>query len=190
MIVMSNKVNIEKEVRKWDERVIYDAKFGDNIKPFLPNLDNILKRSLMKFTIIGANSEALVYKIGRYFIESGVKNDEFTFVDGKVIASYIGDDSKDWKKKDRVDEFFLTFGEDFRKKWVMIPMMDFEISVGLALYFISQFKRQDAIGIIFYAEGPNNLVEILSLNTQDPNFYEFPKVQYRKKKRLLPDDEW
>ena len=109
-----NKREIDREIKKWDNRVIFDAKFGDNIKPYLPTLDNILKRSLDKFTMIAANSEALVYKIGRYFIEQGVKNDEFTFIDGKIIESYIGDDSKEWKKKDRVDEFFLTFGEDFK----------------------------------------------------------------------------
>ena len=187
------KINMQrnaKELEKWDNRVIYNVRFKDDTKAPLDKLDDILFNSLQKFTIIAANSEALVYKIGRYFISQDVKNDEITFIDGKIVESYIGDESKDWKKKDRVDEFFETFGEDCKGKWVIIPFLSFEISIGLSIYFISQFKKYSAIGIIFYAEGPNNLVEVLSLNSDDPNFYEFPKKEYRKRKRLLPDDEW
>lgn len=191
-IPVSRKENsqIEKELEKWDNRVIFNMEFKKDTKAPLDKLENILFNSLEKFTIIAANSEALVYKIGRFFISKKVKNDEITFIDGKIIESYIGDESKDWKKKDRVDEFFTTFGEDCKGKWVIIPLMHFEISIGLAIYFISQFKKYSAIGVIFYAEGPNNLVEVLSLNTDDPNFYEFPKKEYRKVKRFIPDDEW
>ena len=140
--------------------------------------------------MIGANSEALVYKIGRYFISKDVKNDEITFIDGRVIESYVGDSSAEWKKKDRIDEFFETFGEECKSKWVLIPLMHFEISIGNAIYLMSQFKRKGAVGVIFFAEGPNCLTEILSLNWDNPNFYEYPKKKYRKRKRLLPDDEW
>lgn len=188
----NNRINAQtaKELEKWDDRVIYNVKFKENTNAPLDKLDEILFNSMQKFTIIAANSEPLVYKIGRYFVSKKVKNDEITFIDGRIIESYIGDESKDWKKRDRVDEFFETFGESCKSKWVIIPFLSFEISIGLAIYFISQFKKYSAIGVIFYAEGPNNLVEVLSLNTDDPNFYEFPKKEYRKRKRILPDDEW
>lgn len=187
---MSLNYEIKKELDKWDNRVIFDAKFKEDTKAPLNKLDDILFKSLEKFIIIAANSEALVYKIGRYFISKDVKNDEITFIDGRIIESYIGDGSVEWKKKDRVDEFFETFGEDCKGKWVLIPLMHFEVSIGLAIYFMSQFRKRGAVGVIFFAEGPNNLVEILSLNTDDPNFYEFPKKQYRRRKRILPEDEW
>lgn len=183
-------MNINNELKKWDDRVIYDARFKEDTKAPLDRLDKILFNSLGKFTIIGANSEALVYKIGRYFISKKVKNEEMTFIDGRIIESYIGDEAKDWKKKDRTDEFFEIFGEACRNKWVLIPLMHFEVSVALALYFITKLKQTGAIGVIFHGEGPNNLLEILSLNTEDPNFYEFPNKQYRRRKRILPDDEW
>lgn len=187
---MSINFEIRKELEKWDNRVLYDAKFKEDTRAPLHVLDEILFKSLEKFSIIAANSEALVYKIGRYFISKDVRNDEITFIDGKIIESYIGDDSKDWKKKDRVDEFFETFGEDCKNKWVLIPLMHFEISISIALYFMTQFKKRSATGVIFFSEGPNNLTEILSLNSEDPNFYEFPKKKYRRKRRILPDDEW
>ena len=180
----------KKEVEKWDNRVIYDVRFKEDTEAPLAILDKILFDSLRKFNIIAVNSEALAYKVGRYFISKDVKNDEITFIDGKIIESYIGDESKDWKKKDRVDEFFETFGEDCKNKWVLIPLMHFEFSIGLAIYFMAQFKRNSSIGMIFYAEGPNNLMEILSLNTEDPNFHEFPKKMYRRKNRILPDDKY
>lgn len=184
-----NSYDIIKEIEKWDDRVLYDAKFKEDTKAPLEKLDQILFKSLEKFTIIAANSEALVYKIGRYFVSKGTKNKEITFIDGRIIDSYIGD-GPEWKKKDRADEFFETFGENCKNKWVIIPLMHFEISIGLALYFISKFKKIGAIGIIFHAEGANNIVEILSLNTDDPNFHEFPRKRYNRPKRILSDDEW
>lgn len=180
----------KKELEKWDSRVIYDVKFREDTEAPLNVLDEILFDSLKKFNIIAVNSEALVYKVGRYFISKDIKNDEITFVEGKIIESYIGDESKDWKKKDRVDEFFETFGENYKNKWVLIPLMSFDFSISLAIYFMAQFKRNSSIGVIFYSEGPNNLIEILSLNTEDPNFHEFPKKAYRRRNRILPEDKW
>ena len=63
---MSLNYEIKKELDKWDNRVIFDAKFKKDTKAPLDKLDDILFRSLEKFIIIAANSEALVYKIGRY----------------------------------------------------------------------------------------------------------------------------
>lgn len=182
-----------KELSKWDERVIYNVKFNednDQTKKILSRLDEILFKSLEKFTIIATNTEALTYKVGRYFISRSVKNEAITFIDGKIIESYIGDSSPEWKKKDRVDEFFEIFADSCKNKWVICPLMSFEITIGLAIYFITKLRKTGAIGFIFFAESPNNLAEILSLNTEDPNFYEFPKQRYKKRKRILPEDEW
>lgn len=181
-----------KELSKWDNRVIYNVKFRKDTKAPLDRLDKIFEESYDKFVMIAANSEALVYKIARYFISTGkVKNDDITFIDGAIIQSYIGDDSAEWKKKERTDQFFEIFGEACKNKWVLIPLMQFEISVGLAIYFVSSLKKQGAIGAIFYAEGPNNMTEILTYNTEMQSFYQFPKADYySRRKRTLPADEW
>lgn len=185
--------NAIKELEKWDERVIYNVKFNENSEQthkILNRLDEILFKSLEKFTTIAATSESLTYKIGRYFISKDVKNDSITFIDGKIIESYIGDNSPEWKKKDRVDEFFEIFSESCKNKWVICPLISFEITIGLAIYFITKLRKTGAIGLIFFGEGPNNLAEILALNIEDPNFYEFPMQRYRRRKRVLPEDEW
>lgn len=182
---------IQKELEKWSERVIYDVEFRKDTAANLKRLDDILFNSFEKFTAIAANSEALVYKIGKYFVSKSVKNSQITFIDGKIVECYIGDDSAEWKKKERVDEFFQIFGEECNGKWVIIPLMQFEVSVGLAIYFMSQFKKTGAIGVIFYAEGPNNLTETMIYNTDSQGFYQFPKANYyNKRKRVLPKDEW
>lgn len=184
--------NVKKELSKWVEKVIYDVSFKENTKANLSKLRDILnKASFEKFTIISANSEPLVYKIGRFFIEEGIKCDDFKFVDGKIIETYLSGDTPDWKKKDSLNEFFEIFKDDFRNKWVVIPYMAFEISPALAINFIYNFKKADATGLLFYAEGPNNIAEILTTSTDLENFYQFPKADYyTRRKRILPDDEW
>lgn len=184
------KYEIGKELKKWDERVLFNVQFKANTKANLERLNEILRASLESFTVIGANSESLVYKIARYFISKNVRNGDITFIEGKVVESYIGDDSAQWKKKERVDDFFEIFGEEYKNKWVLIPYINFEINTGLAIYFISKFKKYGAIGLIMYAEGPSNLTEVLSLESNDPFFYEFPVKKYRKRKPNIEDDEW
>lgn len=180
-----------KECDKWCDRVIYDVSFKEDTKANLSRLDEIAMVAFGDFVTIAANSEPLVYKICRYYIESGqLKNDDFALLDGAVLESYLGDDSAEWKKKERIDDFFQIFGEDYRNKWLVVPLCVFEISVGLAVYFMTQLKKMKVTGFIFYAEGPNNLTEIMSLNVEDAHFYEFPVKKYRKRKRQLVDDEW
>lgn len=182
--------NIKQEIAKWENRVIYNVAFKEDTKAPLNKLDDILLKSMEKFILIGANSEALVYKIGRYFISKGIKNEDITFIDGRIIESYIGDD-KDWKRKERLDEFFGIFGEDYNNKWVLIPLIRSEFSITIALYFITQFRKYKAIGLIFFSEGAANLMEVLTNCSDDPNFYQFPKANfYKKAKRQLADDEW
>ena len=181
---------LNRELKKWDERVTFNVQFKPNTKANLDRLDTILFNSLEHFVTIAANSEALTYKIGRYFISKNIRNDEITFFEGKTIASYIGDESAEWKKKERLDVFFQIFGEQFNKKWVIIPYMSFEISIGLAIYFITQFNRYGATGLIMYAEGPSNIIETLCLESEDPYFYQFPKAQYKVRRREIQDDEY
>lgn len=183
--------NVGKELKKWEDRVIYDVKFKKDTKANLSRLDEIHLISLERFVTIAANSEALVYKIGRYYIEQGlIKNTDLTFLDGQIIEAYLKDDSAEWRKRERIDDFFQIFGEEYKNKWVLIPLMEFDITVGLAIYFISQFKKCMATGLIMYAEGPNNIVEIVSRKVEDRYFFEFPKKMYKRRARRLIDDEW
>lgn len=189
---------INRELSKWDERVIYkvdpkfkyDVRFKEDTKANLKTLGDIYFKSLERFTVIATSSEVLVYKVARHLITQDAKNDSFTFIDGKIVESYVGDTNAEWKKKDRVDDFFVTFGPQFKGKWVLIPCVTFEITVGLAVYFMSNFRKCDAIGVIFFAEGPNNLAEILSYNIEDPDFYEFPKKRYKTHIHLLKPDDY
>lgn len=181
---------VQREVSKWSDRVVFDVAFKKDTKANLSLLDEMLEDSMQYFVTIAANSEAVVYKIGRYFVEMGVQNKEITFIDGEMIQAYIGDDSVEWKKKERVDQFFEIFGEQFKGKWVMIPYMAFPISVGVAAYFISIFRKCGATGCIMYAEGPDNIVETIARNIKDQHFYEFPRNLYKKRKRRIADDEW
>lgn len=182
---------INKELEKWNQRVIYDVEFKKDTKANLNRLSDILFNAFEKFTIISASTESVVYKIGKFFLTKGIKNEQLTFIDGKIIETYIADDSKEWKKKENVDSFFEIFGKDCKDKWVLIPYMDFEISPGLAIYFITQFKKIGAIGVIFYSEGSNNLAEILINSASMPGLYQFPTVRYHTRhRRQLADDEW
>lgn len=188
---MANNIyEIKKELKKWDENAIFDVRFKENTKANLDRLKEFLKISLEHFITVAANSEPLVYKIGRYFIENGIKYDDIYFLDGAIIKSYLGDDASEWRKKERCDEFFNVFGEEMRKKFVLIPYMDFSISIGLAIYFITNVRSQGAIGLIFYAEGNDNLSEVLNLNFNDPYLFEYPQKLYRKRKRKIIDDEY
>lgn len=185
-----NVYEIKKELKKWNERVIFDVGFKENTKANLERLDTIMFNSLEHFVMIAANSEALVYKIGKYFIQKGVKNDNIEFLDGNVIKAYIDDNSYTYQKRERIDDFYKTFGINLKHKWVLIPYMCFEVDLGIAIYFISQLRKLGATGVIFYSEGPSNMTEVLSLDYDDLYFYEYPIKKYRKRKRVIVDDEY
>lgn len=187
---MSKEFEISKELKKWEDRVFYNVAFKKDTNARLVNLEQAMNSSLEKFNIIAANSEALVYKIGRFFIEHGIKNNNITFIDGVILESYLGGETKEWKKKDYLDEFMEVFGENCKGKWVFVPKMSFQFSVSIAALLVSKLKRYGAVGFVFFSEGPNNLTEILSFNFRDPNFQEFPKELYRKRIPQLPEDEW
>lgn len=187
---MGKNYEIRRELKNWDDNVLFDVKFKENTSANLQRLDEFIKISLEHYIIIAANSEPLVYKIGRYFIEQGIKYKDMYFLDGAIVKSYLGDDASEWRKKERCDEFFKMFGPEMRSKFVLIPYMDFSISVSLAIYFATNLKSYGALGFLFYAEGDDNLSEVLNLNYNDPYLFEFPKKLYRKRKRQLIDDEY
>lgn len=183
-------MSVENEIKKWEDKVLYDVKFKEDTGANLERLNIIRRESIEHFCIIAANSEALVYKIGRYFIENNILCEDMTVADGLIIESYIGGDTAEWKKRELIDDYMSMFAKDFNQKWVLIPHMEFEISVGLCIYFVNQFRKYNATGIIMYGQGPGNVVEVFAQNASDIHFYEFPKILYRAKKRVLPKDEY
>jgi len=194
MAMKQSEYQIKKELQKWSERVLqFDVEFKPDTEANLTRLDEGFDASLEHFVIISANSEALVYKIAKYFISTGkIKNDSIVFIDGKIVESYIGDDSAAWRKKERADDFFEIFSGDIKGKWVLIPYMNFEIDAGLAIYFTTQFIKFGAFGLIFYSEGKGeHFAQVLSLSKDDDKYYfQFPKAKYRKQRRSLPDDPY
>ena len=185
------KFDIQKELQRWKDKATYDVRFKDDTKANLKLLDKISMMSMEHFTMVSANSEPLVYKIARYWIEHGMnKADDFVFLDGTVLQSYIGDDSAEWKQKDRLDGFFEIFSQEYRNKWVLIPLMDFEIDTAMSIYLVDKFRKTNAIGLVFCAEGENLLAQVLVQQVRDPYLFQFPKETYRKGRKRLIDDEW
>jgi hypothetical protein len=180
----------KKELEQWDNRSIYNFQFKSDTKANLDRLNMILNKSMEEFTIIYANSEPLVYKIGRYFVEQGIKNKDIEFIQGDELQTYIGGEQLDWQRKKRVDQFFEIFGDRVRNKWVIIPLMEFPVETDLAIYFSTQMASHGAIGMIFHATGDANLAYVLSLVYHNGYYYQFPKVEYKPRRAKLQDDEW
>lgn len=184
-------VNTQKELKKWTDKAIYDVAFRKDTKANLSRLDDIMKISLEHFVTIAANSEPLVYKIGRYYIEKGfLKCDDITFLSGDVLAAYIADESAEWKQKDRLDELFQTMSADFKGHWIFIPLMEFEISISMCIYLMSQFKKVGANGLIVCADGENFFTQVMVQQVHDKNLYQFPLVKYNERRKKLVSDEW
>lgn len=183
-----NQRHVKTEIKKWEERVIYNVKFKEDTTANLKRLTEIYNSALDEFIMIAASSEPVVYKIGRFFLEQGLSNEQITFLDGKIIDAYLGDDSPNWKKKERVDQLIEIYGESFKHKWLLIPYMDFQIDLSTAIYFMNRIKQNNAIGVVMFADGPNNILEVLNVNMDDQYIYQFPVAKYRKSKKTLPED--
>lgn len=184
---------ITRELAKWDDKVIFNVQFKPDTKAPLKRLNDFLYESLSHFVLISANTEALVYKIGRYFVENGVKNDEITFIDGEIVKSYVYDErSPEWKIKERIDDFISIFALDIKDKWVIIPYMNFSMSIGIAIYLQTQIRKMGARGLLYYSEGPDNFTECLMYNASYlEHFYQFPRADYIKpRRRKIVDDEY
>lgn len=185
------KIDVQRELKKWTDKALYDVAFRKDTKANLKRLDEIIKISLSHFVIIATNSEALVYKIGRYYIEQGVlKADDIAFLNANVLETCIADDSAEWKQKDRLDELFNILGKEYAGKWVLIPFMEFEISVAMSIYLTYQFKRVGAIGLILYAQGENLFTQIMVQQVQEEFLFQFPLNKYNQIRRKLAADEW
>lgn len=192
---MPSESEIKRELEIWENRdqMIYDVRFKKDTQADLDKLKYLIfKKSLINFVLISANSEALVYKIGRFMVENGLKNEFISFSDGRILASYIGKDSADWKKREKIDEFFQLMGEEnFRGKWILMPNIALEFSPAIAIYLVMQFRKSGAAGLVYFAEGKGNLTEILCDTGGFEFFYQYPKADYyKRRKKVLKDDEW
>lgn len=180
-----------KELKKWEDKVIYDVRFKCDTVANLEKLDEYLSHSLSRFVTILTNTEALVYKIGRWMIANqNVKSDDLVLLHGSVIESYVGGDGLEWRKLDRMKDFFDSFGQDYRGRWVLVPEVTVDFSVGLAVYFMTQLRKSGAVGLIFSSYGKNNLGEVLVREVEDRSVYQWPVVRYKRTRDTLPEDEY
>lgn len=187
----SMKPTCSLELKKWVDRVIYQVQFKCDTVANLEKLDEYLSQSLSKFVTLLVTSEPLVYKVGRWMIANqNVKNDDLVILHGNVIASYVGGDSPEWKKLDRMKDFFDSFGQDYRGRWVLVPEVSVDFTIGLAVYFMTQLRKTGALGLIFSSYGKNNLGEVLVREVEDRGVYQWPYVQYRRTRETLPEDKY
>ena len=183
--------SIEKELNKWDKRVYYDFKFKEDTTAAMDRLYTIVNDySIEKFVCISASSESLVYKIGRYLIQSGKKNSSISFIDGRILETYMCSDSIGYKKRELIDAFFSLNSDSIKNKWVFIPYLDFPVDINSAIYFINKVKLNKALGMVIFGEGPKNLAEILCRDTNFPFVYQFSKNLYTKSHKQIVDDEY
>lgn len=183
--------SIEKELNKWDKRVYYDFKFKEDTTAAMDRLYTIVNDySIEKFVCISASSESLVYKIGRYLIQSGKKNSSISFIDGRILETYMCSDSIGYKKRELIDALFSLNSDSIKNKWVFIPYLDFPVDINSAIYFINKVKLNKALGMVIFGEGPKNLAEILCRDTNFPFVYQFSKNLYTKSHKQIVNDEY
>lgn len=182
----------QREVTKWVDRVAYDVRFRDDTKANLSILDRAFMASLSSFVYISAERESLVYKICRYFIEKDkAKAADFEILDGDILEAYMADSrEEDWKKKNRLDEMFGILGNQYRNKWIVIPLMQFDMNVAMAIYLTHKLRSTGACGVVFCAQGENMLAQILVQSIKDNHVFQFPKAVYRMNRRKIADDEY
>jgi hypothetical protein len=190
-------IKLQKELDKWDERVFYgNLKFNKDNPPTvraLPKLEAIHREGMEHFVFISANTEQVVYKIGRYFIELGETNENITFIDGRIIKSFIDPKDVNWRTKANINDMFSMLGDSLRSKWVFIPLLEQGFTLEIATYFMFKFKSTDAMGVVFYS--PNNHNDDLATTLIESNLtkvHQFPKIEHRASHNKLnpEDDEW
>ena len=151
---------INDEVIKWEERVYYGSLTfkPENKQPESPFFELTKKIAKLlfdnKFTVISTEYESQVYKIAKLMIEKfHFINEDFTFLDGQAIESYIGDQTASpWNRQERAKEFVTQHKNEIRDKVVLIPSLSVEVSQDVALYMTDQFEKNGARGIIFSSE--------------------------------------
>ena len=176
---------IKKELIRWNERVFFpDVKFKEDTPANLKILDKILEEARENFVIISSETEACVYKIGRYFIEKGIENERITFQDGDMFGPYIDVKAKyDSEIRDLCDSLISIIGPSAKRKWLIIPSLDCKWSKKFAIYFINRLKQIGVYGLLFYSNPSyaDTLAQILCEETYE-KIYQFPKENFKTKK--------
>lgn len=190
------KVSIEKELIRWSQRVTFpEESFKEDTTVDLKKLDEVLKDSLMGFVAISAETENLVYKIGRYLVSQGVPNSDITFIDGHEITQAL-DADKDWERRNRIKDLIKAeANKGKRGKWILISNFTDSIEKNMALELWKGFSDPNGLnanGLIFYSgtsRSSDNLAATLVNSTHDrSSIREFPKPYYRKHTRKLAPD--
>lgn len=187
---------ISEEIEIWKKRVFFP---NEAFRPNTPADLDLLKRRVLdanvndETLIIASETEACVYKIGRFLIDIGVKNRKITFLDGDIFLPYIDIDSKyRWKSRSLIDEVIQSIAKEISRKWVIIPELNSEWSKELAIYFVMKLKSVSPYGIIFYSSQNchGNLAQVLVEETYI-DVFQFPKPRYSpKREKVLPPDEY
>lgn len=187
---------IAHEIKLWESRVFFpNERFRENTPA---DLDLLKKRVIDanindETLILASETEACIYKIGRFLIEIGVKNKNMTFLDGDLFLPYIDTESKYlWQARNLIDEAVQNVSKDIARKWVIIPEINFEWTKELAIYFITKVKEHNPYGIIFFSNKNchANLAQVLVEETYI-DVFQFPKPRYSpKKEKALPPDEY
>lgn len=186
------KQRLEKEISSWEERVFYpDEKFKENTPADLEKLKHLIRSSKEEFVFISAETEGVVYKIGRFFIENGVSNTYITFQDGEIIEPYIDGEAKDNEMRALLERYLKIIQKEIKSKWVFIPLLNFGWSKKTALYFVNELKVRGAVGVVMYSnpDVPDNLPQVLVEETNS-KIHQFPQPLYKKKIRKLKEDNY
>lgn len=188
---------IKEEIVKWEERVYYGSlSFKEENKtpdsPFYQLSRKIAQLMIdKKFSVVSTEYEAQVYKIAKLMIEKfHYINDDFTFLDGRAIESYIGDQTASpWNRQERAKEFVSQHKNEIKNKVVLIPSLSVEITQDVALYMVDQFEKYGAMGIIFSSEENKGSSFVMGLAA---NYYskliQFPTQLYTPNRKIIKDD--
>lgn len=166
----------------------YNAHFSDRTD--CTPLDEAYKASLRKFQIISVSSEASVYKVCHHLNEVfDLRSKNIKTLDGLAIESYLDAHANHKFNVIQIRELAANgILSDIHSKWVVIPKMTSEWNPKLAFLFFNTLREHGAIGLIFHAEGNNNLAK--TLVTETPlSVTQFPATVYDEKS-LITDDEF
>ena len=193
MVTNQQLIIAEREIRKWESRVFYpEERFKNDTTADLEYLKSLIKKSKESLVIISSETEASVYKIGRFLIENGVHNEYISFQDGEVFESYIDVEYKyDSTFRELIDELVQVLKkEKIQKKWLIIPELNCKWDKKIALYFLNKLKLMDVYGVIFYSnkDYPDNLAQIICEDSYT-EIHQFPNQVYsNKRKKSIGDD--
>lgn len=196
MIKKEYSTAIQEQIQLWEKRVYYpNLKFKEGTPADLDFLSENLTSYALKdrMLILASETPGCVYKIGRFIIESGVKNDRIAFIDGDAFLPYMeSNPAYRWKAKQLIDDFIETIRNDVKSKWVVIPELNIEWEKEIAIYFIARIKTLGIYGLLFYSSKniSGNLAETLVEETYI-NVLQFPKARYTpKKEKDIEEDEY